>query len=1055
MYQFFMIKFKNISTWLLFLMLGFSVAVQGQTIATETITGTVVDAASNEPLVGINIRIGRSVSVITNTEGKYTLDTPDANAILIVKGADYVIKEVALKGRKEVNIKLHNAGFKTVYGDVLMPLGNQSKTSVTNSIVSLRGDVLKTEGSVGDFMKGEASGVRVIGRSGAPGVGVNMFIRGLGSLNGSSQPLIIVDGMILESSTFSNSLINGYAYDPLTDINPKDIANITIIKDAASIYGSKAANGVVLIETTKSKDISTKIDFSVQGGINIAPDNLPMMNGDQYKNFMVDQIGNSGLYTNDEVSKLPYLNENSDYEQYQAYHNNTNWQDEVLKSSSSTDYYFRVTGGDEIAKYGLSISYVDQNGIVDKTSSDRFSTRFNAVSAITDKLTLDANMNVSFQNNILFDDGMIERSSPIYTSLIKSPLLSPYVYNSLGDITGNVSDVDQIAGYSNPTAIVDKVTQKNNNYKLFGSFNIAYEISKNLKFSTLVGANYLKNRDQVFYPSNGVSYGVNIYGDTTYRSSAMRHERLFAIYNDTRLSYNKQFDKHGLSATVGARFNSNNYENSYSSSGNSSDDEFTALEDGSKSTYITSGSVGNWKSLAMYANVDYNFLSKYFLSFNISADGSSRFGDKTDGALDIAGNSFGVFPSLGAAWVVSSEQFMSDLNVIDQLKVRASYGLTGNDGIGNYVAQSYFVSSRFLGGSGLISGNLANSSIQYETTRKFNTGIDLAILNERIQFTADYFENNTNKLLNIKNVNPIYGYSDYLNNDGKLKNNGFELSFNARIIEGKSFQWDVAGSISKYKNEIVSLPGGTNIFDVDGVDATILNKEGGSIGLFYGYKTDGIYDSQSAADAAGLSWTNEQGFNQAFVGGDVKFVNTNASDNVINEDDRVVIGDPNPDFTGMFSTTFSYKNVSLSGVFTFSKGNDIYNALRRNLESMDNFSNQSSAVANRWQVDGQNTDVPRAAYGDPSGNSRFSDRWIEDGSYIRLKTLSLAYSPKILKSFTQSVTFTLSANNLLTFTDYLGYDPEVSMSGISYQQGIDAGLTPQYKSVFLGIRVGL
>lgn len=1053
MYQSLKIKLKNISTWVFILALAFTVNAQGQIAQSDTIRGTVFDAASNMPLVGINISIGNYASVITNIEGKYALVTPDGNAILIAKGADYAIQEVALKGRKEVTIKLHKQGFGTVYGEVLMPLGSQTKTSVTNSIVSLKGDVLVTDESVGDLMKGEVPGLRVLGRSGVPGVGANMFIRGLGSLNGSSQPLIVVDGQILETNTFSNSLINGFAYDPLVDINPKDIANITIIKDAASIYGSKAGNGVILIETTKNIDIATRIDFSMQGGVNFAPDNLPMMNGSEYKNFLVDQLGSSDSYTNDEVSQLPYLNENSSYEDYSAYHNDTNWQDEVLKDSYSQDYYFRVTGGDAVAKYGLSISYVDQNGIVDKTSSDRFSTRFNAVSNITDKLSINTNLNVGFQNNVLFDDGMVERSSPIYTALIKSPLLSPNVYNSAGDVTSNLSDVDDIAGYSNPKAIIDNVSEENNNYKLFGSFNVIYEFNDNLKFSSVLGVNYLKNRDKVFYPSAGVTYGVTIYGDTAVRSSEMQHERLFAMFNDSRLSFTKKFNNHGLSANLGTRFNSNNYENSYSSSINSSDDEATGL--GAGDSEITGGSVGNWKSLAVYANADYSFLNRYFLSLNVSADGSSRFGDDIDEGLEISNNTFGVFPSIGAAWVVSSERFMKNINLINQLKFRGSYGLTGNDGIGNYVAESYFVSSLFLGGTGLVSGNLANSSIQYEKTRKLNAGMDLAIFNERLQITADYFDNNTDKLLNIKEVSSVFGYSDYLNNDGELQNSGFEIGFNTRIIEGKSFQWDLAASISKYKNEIVSLPDGTNIFDIDGVDATILNKEGGAIGLFYGYKTDGIYSYQSEAEADGLYWSDEQGFNQSFVGGDVKFVNVDDSDNEINEDDRVVIGDPNPDFTGMFSTTFTYKNVALSGLFTFSKGNDIYNALRRNLESMESFANQSSAVANRWQVDGQDTDTPRAEYGDPTGNARFSDRWIEDGSYLRLKTLSLAYSPNILQKLAKSVTFSITANNLLTFTDYLGYDPEVSMSGTSYQQGIDAGLTPQYKSVFFGIKVGL
>jgi TonB-linked SusC/RagA family outer membrane protein len=1028
--------------------------MQGQTALSDTIMGTVVDAASKDPLVGINIRIGKFSSVITNSEGKFSIVTPDKNAVLIVTGADYVIKEVPLKGRKQIDIKLHTEGFNSVYGDVLMPLGHQTKTSVTSAVGTLTGDVGTVDESVASLMQGEIPGLRVINRSGVPGVGANMFIRGLSSLNGSSKPLIIVDGMILENNVYSNSIIDGFEYDPLTDINPKDIANITVIKDAASIYGSKAGNGVVIIETTRNNDIATKIDFSFQGGINFAPDNLPVMNADQYKSYLVDQIGSSDLFTANEVENLPYLNENSSYEDYSAYHNNTNWQDEVLKSSYVEDFYFRVTGGDEVAKYGLSLSYINQEGIVDNTSSNHFSTRFNAMSDVTDKLTINSNLNVGFQNNDVFDDGMIERSSPIYTALIKSPLLSPYEYNSDGSLTTTYSDEDEIAGYSNPKAIVDNVKEENSNYKFFGNLDVIYDFSSHVQLKSLFGVNYLKNTDELFYPNQGISYGITEYADTTYRSSEMREERLFALYSDTRLSYTNNQNNHTLSACVGARYNTNNYENSYSSSGNSSDDEFTTLGDGDSDTYITGGSISNWKSLAVYANADYGFLNKYFLSFNVSVDGSSRFGDNIDGALKIAGNCFGVFPSVGAAWVVSSEEFMRDINVLDLLKIRASYGITGNDQIGNYTDESYFQSTRFLIGSGLISGNLASSSIQYEEMRKMNVGVELALFNERLQITADYFDNTTDKLLNLKEVSSIYGYDDYWNNDGELKNTGFEVGFNTRLINGKSFKWDIAASVSHYKNEIVALPDGTDTYDIDAVGATILNQEGGAVGLFYGYKTNGIYNTENEAASAGMYWTNEQGFDQAYVGGDVKFVDQN-NDNVIDEDDRVVIGDPNPDFTGMFSTCFTYKNISLSGLFTFSQGNDVYNALRRNLESMDCFANQTSAVVNRWQVDGQNTDMPRAQYGDVTGNAIFSDRWIEDGSYIRLKTVSLSYSPKIFKKFTKNVTFSLTANNLITLTDYLGYDPEVSMSGTSYQQGIDAGLTPQFRSVYAGIKVGL
>ena len=260
---------------------------------------------------------------------------------------------------------------------------------------------------------------------------------------------------------------------------------------------------------------------------------------------------------------------------------------------------------------------------------------------------------------------------------------------------------------------------------------------------------------------------------------------------------------------------------------------------------------------------------------------------------------------------------------------------------------------------------------------------------------------------------------------------------------------------AKYRNEIVYLPGGTDEFNGFGVDATIRNQVGSPIGLVYGYRADGIYNTQAEAESAGLFWVDAKGFQHAFRAGDVKFVNVNNSDNVIDDADRVVIGEPNPDFTGMFYNKFTYKKFTLDFIFTFSKGNDIYNALRAKTEAMIDFSNQSAAVANRWKVENQVSDVPRAEYGDPTGNSRFSDRWIEDGSYMRLKSLTFSYTPDLKLNFIKGVTFFVSANNLLTFSKYLGYDPEVSMSGNSYLQGIDAGMVPQFKSVFAGFRLGL
>jgi TonB-linked SusC/RagA family outer membrane protein len=1042
-----MIKIKNTTTLFFVLFFSFTVALKAQEKTDLTVTGTVVDAVELTPLTGISVQVGKYSSVFTNDEGAFSIKVPSKSATLKISNSDYQTKEVDLRGRIKVSIQLYNKSHKTYYESVEMPMNNKSKKSIVSAIATKKGTISNSRETVSQLLNGEISGLRTIMRSGTPGIGGNIFLRGYNTLNGNTQPLIIIDGMMIETNSFNSSIIGGYSYDPLSDINVKDIANITVIKDAASIYGSKGANGVILIETNKTEDISTKIEFFTQSGINYDATNLPMMNASQFKSYLSNQLNNSGLYTNDELNKLPYFNENTAFEDYGKYHNSTDWQKEVFDNSFVNEYYLRVSGGDEISKYGLSVGYTANNGTVKNSDYQRFTTRFNAKTRISEKLSLNTNLSVSYASRKLFEDGL-SKDSPIFSALNKAPFLGPFTPNGDGIITDSYEDVDNVGAFSNPTAIIDNATFESRNYNLYGHLKFMYKINDKLHISSLVGVNYLKNREDVFLPDLGLSSGANEYGDLQYRTSEVSIENLFAIYNDTRLSYSLNIDHlHQLQFNIGGRYNENNYENSYASSGNSGDDQFTSLNSGDRLTNVTSGSIGNWKDGSLYSNVDYSFLDKYFVSFNMAIDWSSRFGESS---------ASGVFPSLAAAWVLSSEDFMADNSSIDLLKLRASYGLTGNDGVGNYNAKSYFVSKRFLEGAGLVSGNIANSSIQWEETTKANLGIDLGLFNERLSFNADFYNNVTNGLLNVNNISPIYGYDGYMQNNGELRNNGLELGFNAKVIKTKDFEWNVGGNISKYKNEIISLPDGeTQIYDIAGVNATIINQEGSPLGLFYGYKTDGIYQNSTVASSDGLSWTDFKGFEQDFVAGDVKFVNTDNTDNVINEDDRVVIGNPNADFTGMFYTSLSYKELSLSAVFTFSKGNDVYNALRRETESMSGFANQSLAVVNRWSVENQDTNIPRAVYGDEMGNSRFSDRWIEDGSYIRLKTLTLSYSPEILKDGSKNITIYLTGNNLLTFTKYLGYDPEVSFSQTSYLQGIDAGRTPQFSSVMLGVKLGL
>jgi TonB-linked SusC/RagA family outer membrane protein len=457
----------------------------------------------------------------------------------------------------------------------------------------------------------------------------------------------------------------------------------------------------------------------------------------------------------------------------------------------------------------------------------------------------------------------------------------------------------------------------------------------------------------------------------------------------------------------------------------------------------------------MYVNADYKLLNRYLLSVNASVDGSSRFGKNIDDpmTLTISKNKFAVLPSVGAGWLVSSESFMSQVKSIDLLKLRASFGLVGNDDIGNYNARQYYVSQNLFGVQGLVRGNLANPALKWETVTKLNAGVDVALFNERLSFSLDIFSNNTSDMITYEPVNTATGFKYAITNNGGMKTSGVELALSGRLIN-KVLKWDIGLNLATAKNEITKLPGNKMLTEFGG--AAILTEVGKAANLFYGYKTDGVYASDAEAAASGLMNRNANGILSPFQGGDVRFIDVrNNGSLVIDDRDMQVIGDPNPDFTGSFGNLISWKRLSLDALFTFSVGNDIYNYTRAKLESMSGPENQTLYVLNRWRADGQITNVPRASWGDPAGNARFSDRWIEDGSYLRLRTLSVTYNFPVKEGvIIKYANIYATGNNLFTLTKYLGYDPEFSATGSVFTQGIDTGLEPQYKTVQLGVRIG-
>jgi TonB-linked SusC/RagA family outer membrane protein len=1020
------------------------------------VTGTVKDASTGNLLSGINITVPGYSAALTDDKGFFSITVPDISTSLMVTGSGYQQREVALKGRRSVDVSLFESSFRSVYDEANMPYGNEPMNQIAHSVTSINtgGNWERAVETPDSYLQGRVAGLNVVRRSGTPSIGASLFLRGFNSLYATNQPLLVVDGVIYDVNSYGNSLITGHLNNPLADIDVKDIDNITVIKDGASIYGTRAANGVILISTGKAEDVATKIDFAAYGGFNSAVKQIPVMDAVNYRIYLSDLLKTSGM-TDDQIQSLPYMNDNLSNPDYFRYHNQTNWQDKVMKNSYNQNYYLKVTGGDDIATYALSLGSTNNKGIITTTGLTRYFMRFNANLKLSSKLTANANLAFTSSEQILKDQGINTKTNPLYLGLVKAPILPVYQLGDDGSQSPNLADVD-IFGMSNPSAAIEKIQDINKNYRFSGSVGLNYELNKNITISTIIGLTFDKVRERFFVPNNGIEHDTLSLAIATNRSGS-NVQRLFSLYNDTRISYNNTFNFiHDVTVNAGARYNTSSSQDDYGLGYNSATDNFVSVGNGVNTLRKVGGEIGDWNWLNIYLNADYKLMHRYILSFNAALDGSSRFGKKIDDpmTLTFSKNKYAFLPSIGAGWLVSSEDFMSQVKFIDLLKVRVSLGFVGNDDIGNYNARQYYVSQNLLGVQGLVRGNIGNPALKWETVRKLNAGVDIAFFNERLNLSLDVFGNKTSDMITYEPVNPATGFKYVLTNNGGMKTNGAELAINGRIIN-KELKWDLGLNIGTARNEITKLPGNKMLTEFGG--ATILTKVGNPANLFYGYKTNGIYPDDERAAGEGLSYRNKNGTLSPFQGGDIRFIDLQGiyGNSVIDEKDMQVIGDPNPDFTGSISNVVSWKRISFDALITFSQGNDIFNYMRYALESMKDFNNQTALVINRWRTPGQATSVPRASWGDPAGNARFSDRWIEDGSYMRLRTISLTYDIPIKEGIiVKYARIYATGNNLVTLTKYLGYDPEFSASGSIFTQGIDVGLEPQYKTLQLGVRIG-
>ncbi len=1033
-----------------------SVAIDSVILENESVyivKGIVNDAITGEPINAAQIRsLNHNSAATSDDKGLFEIEVSSPAEILIVVAFDYNLREVALRGRENIEIDLYSEKYRDLYKEIEGMVGPLRNTAAVNAAIGTKDIGYPVYLSVDDAIQTKMFGdLRAVSRSGNSGMGNSLFIRGLNSVNMNAQPLFVVDGVIWNNYFDMMSVHEGFQNNPLNDIDMSDIESVTVIKDGTSIFGTKGGNGVIVIKTKRGVDMATKIVFNAFAGLTEKTSSLPMMTGDQFRIYTTDLLGTTNM-SSEQIDELPFLDDDPNSITYKTYHNNTNWDDQVYRTGFTHSYNISVNGGDDKALYYFSLGYTGNKGIIESTDLQRLNSRTNADFFLTENIKL--GMNIAFSNvdRILLDDGINPYTSPTFLAMIKAPFLSPYSYTTTGTLTTDLEDAD-IFNVGNPTAVIAYALNTNKHNRLSLGFKPEFQLSPAFNLSTHFDYGLDKFKETYYSPMVGVADrelpGIGI-SENVFKSQVMRN---IAMFSNTQLKYTKLFKEvHDVKAIAGFRYISNYFDMDYGEGHNSGSDQKRNLLN--QLIRSTDGANDRVKSISNYITADYSFDNRYLLSATVSMDASSRFGSETKGGFQMFDRSWAVLPSFNAAWLLSPESFMAGINSVDLLKLRVGYGLSGNDDIEPYAWSAYFESTRYMDrANGLILANIANNEIQWETTAKASLGVDAILFNNRLSVSADVYGNKTKDLLFLKSLPETVGSGYYWGNGGELSNKGFEVTANLVLLNLSALKWEMGGSIGHYQNKIESLPGNSDyITSLYGAD--ILTSVGNPAGVFYGYKSLGVFTGEEAAANANLKRIDEDGIAHDFLAGDMHFEDLNP-DGIIDEQDRQIIGDPNPDIYGSFNSKLNVGNFTLDMLFTYSYGNDIYNALRANLESGSMPMNQTKSMLNRWFYEGQESIQPKAVYMDPMGNARFSDRWIEDGSYLRFKTLSLAYKIPLKKSIIEGIQVWASANNLFTLTNYLGRDPEVSVRNNVLYQGIDAGMVPLTRSYFLGIKMNL
>ena len=962
------------------------------------LSGTVTDE-SGMPLVGVSVVIkGTNKGVATDFDGKYSLTDVPKGAVLQFSSVGYQTTDVKANN-SQLNIKLAEAT-QNLDEVVVVGYGTQKKGDVTTAITSVKTKDLEQRPviSAAQAIQGRAAGIQVVQPNGAPGAGLAVRIRGNTSISASNDPLYVVDGIPVQD---------------ISSIAPNDIESMQVLKDASSaaIYGSRAANGVVLITTKQGKRNEPKVSVNTYIGVSEIAKKIPSLNTQQYYELMNETKAVA-------TATLAGLTDKTD------------WYKETFRAGFTQNTQLSVSNASDNTKYYLSAGHTKEDGIIRSSFFERYNVRLNLEAKMRQWLTFETNLSYADYESNGIISGLGANRAGVVLSVINTPHYAPIWSEKTGEEGWYYYDFKG-ANLSHPVENISRRADnllKNNRF--VGSGSAIIQLMKGLRYKSTLAIDRLSSKENRFTDPKLTSYGRRNYGE----AADIRKNNTLLTF-DNILTFDKTFSKHNLSLLGGTSFTNAKMDASEMYATHFLTSDIKTLNAANK---IGQGSITNaeeWSMMSYLGRLSYNYDSKYLLTANFRADGSSKLAP---------GKRWGYFPSVSVGWRLSRESFLSNIEWLSELKLRGGWGQTGNQaGISSYAyLQRYKIARQNWWGNGananamitLTPNSFSNPNLTWETTTQSNIGLDVALFKNRLAFAIDaYIKNTTNLLMEV----PLPATSpvpSIYRNEGEMTNKGIEFSVDSHNLTGE-LEWNTNFNISLNRNKLNKLSLQKVYYYASTSEATseqvVRITEGQPLGKFWGLISEGV-DPQT---------------------GDIKYKDLNG-DGRITVSDKTYIGDPNPDFTFGFTNDFSYKNFTLSVFFQGSYGNDIYNASRIETEGMYDGKNQSTAVLNRWKKRGDITDIPRAVKG--TDNIKASSRWVEDGSYLRLKTLTLAYNlpTQALQQYgIRKVQPYFTAQNLWTLTNYKGFDPEVNEGLSGPTMGIDWGTYPQTKSFIFGLNI--